>query len=84
MSDAREIIRLKFLSVSTHEIARRLWHGALDGAGDVEADGGRGAILALAGEHERRRAGGGGALRQPTRITRSIRPSVAGKSPPRG
>jgi hypothetical protein len=42
MRDAREIIRLKFSCVSTHEIARRLGRGALDGAGDAEADGRRG------------------------------------------
>src|SRR5271155_5402530 len=45
------------------------WHGALDGAGDIETGGRRGARLAAAGEHEPRGAGGG-ALRQPTQQTR--------------
>src|SRR6201995_2206809 len=45
------------------------WHGALDGAGDVEAGGDRRPVLALAGEHERRGAGGG-ALRQSAQQTR--------------
>src|SRR5271155_3551308 len=45
------------------------WPGALDGAGDIEAGGRRGPVLALAGGHERQRAGGG-ALRQPTQQTR--------------
>ena len=68
MCDAREIIRLKFSSVSTHEIARWL-NMALDGAGDLEAGGRRRPVLAHAGGHERRGAGGG-ALRQPTQQTR--------------
>ena len=42
MRDAREIIRLKSSSVSTHEIARRLGLGALDGAGDIEGVDGAG------------------------------------------
>ena len=45
------------------------WHGALDGAGDVEAGGRRRPVLAAAGGHERRGAGGG-ALRQPAQQTR--------------
>src|ERR1700688_2897438 len=45
------------------------WPGALDGARDVEANGGRRPVLAPAGGHERRGAGGG-ALRQPAQQTR--------------
>src|SRR5271155_4316808 len=45
------------------------WPGPLDRAGDVEAGGRRGPVLAPAGRHERRGAGGG-ALRQPTQQTR--------------
>ena len=56
MRDAREIIRLKSSSVSTHEIARRLGLARLDGAGDIEAGGWRRPVLALAGGHERRGA----------------------------
>jgi hypothetical protein len=34
--------RLKSSCVSTHEIASRLGHGTLNGAGDAEANGSRG------------------------------------------
>ena len=43
-------------------------HGTLNGAGDAEANGSRGAVLASSGRHDRRRAGGG-ALRQPAQQT---------------
>ena len=62
MRDAREIIRLKSSSVSTHEIAPAR-HGPIDRAGDVEADGRGRPVLASVGGHERPGAGGG-ALRQ--------------------
>src|SRR6202142_2839358 len=45
------------------------WPGALDGAGDLEAGGRRGPVLAPSRGDERRGAGGG-ALRQPTQQTR--------------
>lgn len=51
--------------------------GALDRAGDVEARGERGARLALAGGHERRRFGGG-ALRQSAQQAGSSPSSRAG------
>ena len=49
MRHAREIIRLKSPCVSTHEIASRLGHGTLNGAGDAEANGSRGAGPGLFG-----------------------------------
>ena len=67
MRDAREIIRLKESSVSTHEIARRL--GMARSTVRETPEGGfadRGPLPGrCAGSHERRRARGG-ALRQPS------------------
>ena len=53
MRGAREIIRLKSSSVSTHEIARRLGLARIDGAGDIEAGGRRGPVLAPSRGDER-------------------------------
>ena len=69
MRDAREIIRLKFSGVSTHEIARRLGMARSTVRETLKRADGAGLVLALAGGHERRGAGGG-ALRQPAQQTR--------------
>ena len=69
MRDAREIIRLKVSGGIDARDRAAAWHGALDGAGDVEAGGRRGPRLAVAGGHDRRGAGGG-ALRQPAQQAR--------------
>ena len=65
MRDAREIIRLKFSCVSTHEIARRLGMARSTVRETLKRAGDRGPLLAVAGGHERRGARGG-ALRQPS------------------
>ena len=69
MRDAREIIRLKFSGVSTHEIARRLGMARSTVREMFKRMEGAGLDLAAAGRHERRGAGGG-ALRQPAQQAR--------------
>jgi hypothetical protein len=80
MRDAREVIRLKSSSVSTHDDRLAARPGALDGAGDVEAGGRRGPVLAPAGGHERQSAGGGALYPLPVRATRGFMASCAGGS----
>ena len=77
MRHAREIIRLKFSSAADARDRPASWSGAFDGAGDVEPFGERGAVLAVAGGHERRRTGGC-ALRQSPQQTGTSAPCRAG------
>ncbi len=67
MRDAREIIRLVFVGIAARD-RPPAWPGALDGARDVEANGGRRPVLPLPATYERRGAGGG--ARQPAQQTR--------------
>jgi IS30 family transposase len=66
--DAREIIRLKFSCVSTHEIARRLGLARSTVRETLKRVETAGLACGPAGGHERRGAGGG-ALRRPAQQT---------------
>src|SRR5271157_634767 len=69
MRDPREVIRLKYASLSTHEIARRLGLARSPVRGTLKRAETAGLAWAAAGEHERRGAGSG-ALRQPAQQAR--------------